>query len=340
MPERQEKEGAEERRTPVGSERVDPVQEVWLRFVDEVEPLRSDLFQHGLRLTRNAFDAEDLVQDALLRAFGMLGQRNQEIGSLRAYLLRVLTNLWIDEQRRHKPILFEGELDELKSRDGGQKKDVPSLALRDATVQLGGLRPRERAAVVLKEGFDLSHRAIAEILTTSEGAVKVALHRGRKHLEALRELPSAEPRVSTELVDRFVDAFRRHDLEAVKGLLAEDMEAQNFPSGVAWGREYHAKKGWLNGSFYHHIPEREKNREPHPLRLEVVDLLGERVVLVFRGEPEALEEVWLLEEQAGEISRIRDYCFCPDLVEWVGQRLGLPCRVVGYRFHPPQSPAS
>jgi RNA polymerase sigma-70 factor, ECF subfamily len=72
----------------------------WDRFVDELEPLRPELFRLALRLAGNAFDAEDLVHDALLRAFGSLGFASGEIRSPRAYLCRVLTNLWIDECRR------------------------------------------------------------------------------------------------------------------------------------------------------------------------------------------------------------------------------------------------
>ena len=140
--------------------------------------------------------------------------------------------------------------------------------------------------------------------------------------------------MSVELVDRFVDAYRRHDVDAVKALLLEDVEAEVFPSGVGWGREYHAEKGWLHGCFYHHIQKREQERDPFPNRLEAATVLGERVVLVFRdyGKGEALEEVWMFEESEAGIARIRDYCFSPDLVHWVAEHQGIPFRPVAYRF--------
>lgn len=63
--------------------------------------------------------------------------------------------------------------------------------------------------VVLKEAFDLGHAAIAEVLSTPESAVEVALHRGRRHLVSEREGARRPPRVSRELVDRFVAQAKR-----------------------------------------------------------------------------------------------------------------------------------
>jgi RNA polymerase sigma-70 factor (ECF subfamily) len=314
------------------------VREAWVSFVDTIEPLRPDLFRFCLRLTGNPFDAEDLVHDGMLRAFGTLGLGGEEIRRPRAFLFRVLTNLWIDELRRVRPDAAEAEAAELPAR-----ASAPPGVLRDAAaIAFERLSPRERAAVVLKEAFDLSHAEIAEVLSTTEGAVKVALHRGRQRL-ADEERPLDErrparrrPRVSAELLDRFVAALRAHDLEAVKALVVTDLEAEVFPSGFGVGAEHHAARGWIHGTFYHHIPEREARREGYPLGLEVRDVAGERAVLVFRnyGEGEALEEVWLIEESAGRIARIRDYCFSPDLVRFVADACGVRFRPVGYRFRP------
>jgi RNA polymerase sigma-70 factor (ECF subfamily) len=74
----------------------------WYRYVDVIAPLRPALHGYCRRLTRNLWDAEDLVQDTLLRAFGHLGLINHPIRNPRAYLLRTATNVWIDELRRRE----------------------------------------------------------------------------------------------------------------------------------------------------------------------------------------------------------------------------------------------
>lgn len=308
------------------------VEDAWLEFVDRVEPLRPDLFRFCLRLTRNPFDAEDLVHDGMLRAFGSLGGANGEIRSPKSFLFRILTNLWIDELRRSRPETRELSGEEVAAMPGPDPAEV-----RHAAGVALELPPRERAAVVLKESFDLSHAQIAEMLSTTPGAVKVALHRGRKRLETIDTAGHA-PRISAELLDRFVEAIRGHDLDAVRAVVIDELEGEVFPHGVSVGADHHAERGWLHGTFYHHIPQREARREGYPLRLEARVVAGERVVLVFRdyadGAGEALEEVWLIEESDGRVSRVRDYCFSPDLVRWVAEREGLPFRPVAYRFRP------
>lgn len=309
------------------------VRDGWARFIDEVQPFRADLFGYGRRLTGNAFDAEDLVHDALLRAFATLGMGDQPVRHTRAYLFRVLTNLWVDELRRSRPESWGGS-EELPARPS-PASPAQDAELRDAAeTALGALPPRERAAVVLKEAFDLGHAEIAEVLSTSESAVKVALHRGRRRLASEREGARRPPRVSRELVDRFVAAFRAHDLPALRELLAENAEAAVFPAGIGLGVDYHEREGWLNGCLYHHDAERKRRGAPYPRRLEVQEVEGEPVVLVFQGEPEALEEVWRFEETNGRISHVRDYGFSPSLVRFVAETKRVPFRELDHRVRP------
>jgi len=306
------------------------VREAWSSFIDVVEPFRPDLFGYCLRLTGNPFDAEDLVHDGLLRAFGTFALGAEEIRKPRAFLFRVLSNLWIDELRRTRAVQSE-------SLSPAAPEPVDPDAVREASaIVFEELSPRERAAVVLKEAFDLSHAEIAETLSTSEGAVKVALHRGRERLRRERSESPRRRRVSPELLARFVAALRAHDLDAVKALVVADLEAEVFPSGFGVGVEHHVERGWIRGTFYHHIPEREARRAGFPLGLEIRELAGELVVLVSRdyGTGAALEEVWLVEESDGRVAQVRDYCFSPDLVGWVAEHCRVPFNSLGYRFRP------
>src|SRR5512147_2204947 len=72
----------------------------WRRYLDALAPLRPDLHRYCCRLTGNVWDGEDLVQDTLLRVFGLLGKIDANLENPRAYLLRTATHLWIDRMRR------------------------------------------------------------------------------------------------------------------------------------------------------------------------------------------------------------------------------------------------
>src|SRR5438874_7762772 len=74
----------------------------WHRYIDMLVPLRPALYGYCRRLTGNVWDAEDLVQDTLLRAFGQWGVTYPEVRNPRAYLLRTATNVWIDVLRRRE----------------------------------------------------------------------------------------------------------------------------------------------------------------------------------------------------------------------------------------------
>src|SRR5438309_11603334 len=79
------------------------VETSWHRFLDTYEPLRSELYRYCRHLTRSPWDAEDLAQDSMARAFVTLGQMGQAPSSPRAWLFRVASNLWIDQVRRRRP---------------------------------------------------------------------------------------------------------------------------------------------------------------------------------------------------------------------------------------------
>src|SRR5262249_1689199 len=76
------------------------VRPAWRKFIDEIEPLRADLFRYCCGLTGNVWDGEDLVQDVLARVFALMGRTNIELERPRAYLVRAATHLWFDRLRR------------------------------------------------------------------------------------------------------------------------------------------------------------------------------------------------------------------------------------------------
>ena len=308
---------------------TDLLEDPWQAFIDATIEFRPELFSFGMKLTGNPFDGEDLVQDALIRGFGSAAFQDGGVTNWRSYLFRVMANLWIDQQRRARAILSD-HIEETPSTP-----DADRTELREAAgILFDELRPRERTALVLHEAMGFSHAEIADLLTTSEGAVRTALYRARGRLDdRIRE---RRPRIEGEVVDRFVAAFTAADLGALRSLLVDDVEATVFPAGRGRGADHAIADGWIRGSLYHHDAQCEASERPYPSRLTTMIVAGETVVLVERvgdGDDEMLlEEVWRFEGEDGQITRVQDYCFCPDLVTWVGERAALPTRSAGYQF--------
>ena len=85
---------------PVFPDRIrDEARAAWHRYVDFFTPFRPELYRYCRRLTRDVWDAEDLVQDTMVRGFGVLSNVHRPISNPRAYLIRVATNLWTDSLR-------------------------------------------------------------------------------------------------------------------------------------------------------------------------------------------------------------------------------------------------
>jgi RNA polymerase sigma-70 factor (ECF subfamily) len=178
------------------------VQGSWHRFLDVYEPLRPELYRYCRYLTRSPWDAEDLVQDTLARAFVTLGNLYNAPPNPRAWMFRVAANLWIDRMRKAREVL------------GGPPEQAaapaPLVDRGAASTLIGSLPPRERAAVVLKDVFGLSLDEVAEALSTSAGAIKAALHRGRGKLQ---ENDTALPQpVAAPVLDAFCEAFNARDV--------------------------------------------------------------------------------------------------------------------------------
>ncbi len=170
----------------------------WRQFLERCEPLRPELYRYCRYLTRSPWEADDLVQDSLMRAFVTLGCVHQEIRNVRAWMFRIASNLWLNRVRDAREVVG----------DPGGVSESPSVettdprATREAAGSLiGRLAPQERAAVVLKDVFELSLEETAEALSTTTGAVKAALHRGRG------KLAEPEPTYLAGPVPTVLDAF-------------------------------------------------------------------------------------------------------------------------------------
>jgi len=239
----------------------------------ELEAHRSALIGHCYRMLGSPTDAEDAVQETMVRAWRSL-DRFEGRASLRTWLYRIATNVCLDalsnRTRRARPI-EEGAAgtigDPLVTRprthwlepvpDGralpadGDPFELASLrqSIRLAFVAaLQHLPPRQRAALLLTEVLGWSSAEVAAGLETSVAAINSALQRARATLAARHVRPAADSLSDTQvqLLDRYVDAFDRYDIDALVTLLREDATL-SMPPYTLWVRGPAAIRGWLLG---------------------------------------------------------------------------------------------
>ncbi len=198
-----------------------------------------------------------------------------------------------------------------------------SSAVHDASATLlQQLAPQECAAVLLKEIFDLSLEEIADVLATTTGAVKAALHRGRERLRDSEEAAPPRHEVSRAVVDRFVEHYNQRDLPALLAIMLDgasiDMRgAESFVGRKAFGRE----RGWFYFNFH------SFDGKPSPAQWEVVMFEGEPIVLVLspREGEMRVTSVMRVETDAEHVTRLLVYAMCPDTIREVAARLGRSC---------------
>jgi RNA polymerase sigma-70 factor (ECF subfamily) len=176
-------------------------------FEREVMPHLQALYAVALRMTRSEGDAEDLVQDTILRAYRFWD--GYTAGSnCRAWLMRILTNVFRNRYREHtreQEILDQAETSaaNLGQFQGAAPRDAESalfgrMLSRDVERALATLPPEFRLPVILADLEDLSYKEIADIMECPAGTVMSRLYRGRRLLQkqlsdyAARE-PGAEP---------------------------------------------------------------------------------------------------------------------------------------------------
>jgi RNA polymerase sigma-70 factor (ECF subfamily) len=293
-------------------------------FLNAFDPVRPELHAYCRRLTGDLWDAEDLVQETLARALGRAASSHAPIERPIAWLVRIATNAYLDGRRRPEPVPVE-------VRDRPADTVADPVEVRDALAEVAMLLPpQERAAFVLKEVFDLPLAEIAAMLTTSVGAVKAALHRGRGRLsdegrsyaDAMRQPPDRL------VVDALAAAFTAYDLDRLTALFLADGVSDVVGMVYETGRDQAAA-----GSLRHTLVVEDDVR----YRAEVVELDGEPIVVLWSrpvdsSAEEAVADVLRVGTADGGVARLRWYFFCPETLREVTDRLGLPCRPVGYHF--------
>src|SRR2546425_4035927 len=160
----------------------------------------------------------------------------------------------------------------------------------------------------------MSLEEIAELLATTTGAVKAALHRGRGRLrEPEGAAASRRPVPSPELLDRFIERYNTKDVKGLVALMLDGGSGENVGNSVHIGLDPSEGTPQFLYKVVHGHDEWPPQTRPDSVRIERVEFEGEPIALLFatRWGREALEDVFRFEEQDGRIARIRAYGFCP-----------------------------
>ena len=243
--------------------------------IAQLEQHRTALTGHCYRMLGSAVDADDAVQETMVRAWKAL-ERFDGRSSVRTWLYRIATNVCIDaigeRSRRARPI-EEGPAgtpdDNLDTRERTHwlepvpdAKVIPvdadpaeQLALRQSirlafVAALQHLPPKQRAALLLTEVMGWSAAEVAVSLSTSVASVNSALQRARATLQSRNVSPAEAPAslsaAQVALVDSYVTAFERYDIDALTSLLTKDATI-SMPPYTLWLRGHEHIKTWMLG---------------------------------------------------------------------------------------------
>lgn len=198
---------------------------------------RPRLFGIAYRMLGSRADAEDVLQDAWLR---WQEADTESLRSTQAWLTTIVTRLSIDRMRSAKALreVYVGpwlpeplaEVDLATPESKAEMASDLSVAFLNLLERLG---QEERAAFVLHDAFDCDYDDIAEVLGKSEAACRQLVHRARERVTAERRRFKVDEQTRTRMLERFINAANRGDLDSLKSLFASDARLISDGGGKA-----------------------------------------------------------------------------------------------------------
>jgi RNA polymerase sigma-70 factor (ECF subfamily) len=276
-------------------------------FEELIKQIRPELHRYVARMVGSAIDGEDVVQEAVLKAFNSLGQIKSD-ANLRGWLFRIAHNKAIDFLRGRNLQTME-QLDETliaEPEDAPlEQKELTALALK---VFLK-LAPRQRSCVIFKDVLGYSLAEISEFLDATVPEIKAVLHRGRSRLRELSKTVEINTPVLDEnevkLLSRYVDRFNARDFEAVRLMLTEETRLDLV------GKAKHIGANEIHDNYFHNY------RKLHDWRFApgIVENRPAIVVLDPTAAPKTRPIYFLLLTIGNnQITQIRDYRYARHVV--------------------------
>jgi RNA polymerase sigma factor (sigma-70 family) len=303
------------------------IREIEQRFKREIEPFRSELWRYCHKLTGSPWDAEDLVQDTLLKSLGMLAKMHQPVHT-KAYIFRIATNLWIDKKRRgrHK----EQPLTEELQQDEAAAFDFQLIDNLDYLIE--HLTPVQYVTLILTEVFQFKAKEAAGIIGTSENAVYTNLSRARAVLRKIGDIPDPVKMHPADLSSNgpltvLLEGFRAKDPERIASILSENVIVDITHAGVELGLE-ETKKNSLKD--WKQIIDGQNE-----IVAEYKELWGRPVVVECEKKADGslyLSNIHYMEVYGDEITYWKFYCFSWDLMKLAADDLGVRLNAA-YFYH-------
>lgn len=237
-----------------------------------IEEHRAELVGHCYRMLGSPADADDAVQETMLRAWRNYGKFEGR-SSIRTWLYRIATNVCLDtlssRPQRYRPM----ELGDVNSVDdplvehprthwlepipdahvmspeyGPEQRAIAKQNIRLAFVAaLQHLPPKQRAVLILSEVLGWSAVEVADTLETSVASVNSALQRARATLASKNVAePTSLEEAEAQLLEKYVDAFERYDVDQLTALLRDDATF-SMPPYALWLQGPEAVRKWLTG---------------------------------------------------------------------------------------------
>jgi RNA polymerase sigma-70 factor (TIGR02957 family) len=288
-----------------------------------LEKLRPTAFAIGYRMLGSVAEAEDVVQEALLRLYEAL-QRGERIESPRAYLATVATRLSIDQLRsaRVRRETYVGEwlpepLVADTSADPARQAELADSLSLAFLVLLESLSPEQRAALLLRDVFDYDYAQIADIVGKSEDNARQLVARARRHVEERKPRFEASRERRDELARRFFEAAREGEVDALETLLAHDVVLHGDGGGKvpALARAVHGRqrvartlRAWMRQGerIAGAIRQVEVNGQPGALLLAGDDtLIGVMALDIADGQIQEVRSI-VNPEKLGHVGELAD----------------------------------
>lgn len=264
--------------------------EEFLALVDGVRP---ELHRYCARLTGSVIEGEDIVQDALAKAFYVMSQTT-ETPPLRPWLFRIAHNAAVDflRSRGRRQTETTDAIEDIAGYD-----DAPDpIVVRAALARFLALPLTQRCAVILKDVLGHSLEETAETMGTTVMAVKAALVRGRKSLrEGAREDEGTSPPAREDL-ERYATLFNARDWDGVRALVADDCRLDLVAKSQRRGKEV--------GMYFGNYAKLD-------VRMRVVRVDGELALAAHLGDAASPSYFVLLAFEDGKVTSIRDYRYVP-----------------------------
>ena len=223
-------------------------------FVKEAEQLRRELLAYCYRLTGSVQDAEDLVQEAMLRGWRSYARFRGE-ATVQTWLYRIATNAFLSGTRRRRhlpsdlgPPATDVSLDAVLDMDSAWLEPLPdALVSSDAdpasmvierdrlrlalTASLQRLPARQRSALLMREALDFSAAEIGDALDITVAAVKSLLQRARATLATIDEAPhEADEPTANRLLETYMRAFETSDIRLLERTLRDEAMLEMTPA--------------------------------------------------------------------------------------------------------------